>query len=122
MKKWIAVVVVLALALVAIGCVESNEMRRALDGPGDSIDEDLRSEWSEQTGESISGSTDQIPRSDMSESHAVMAAFILSGREMDSNLDSYKEVYLVEFKDAEGVERAAVYADGKLVLPAGAGQ
>ena len=66
--------------------------------------------------------TDVIDRDGLSESHAVMAAFILKQAGMDPDLSSYVEVYLVEFTYGDGVERAAVHVDGKLVLPGGAGQ
>ncbi|MBE7324072.1 hypothetical protein IEQ44_05360 [Nocardioides sp. Y6] len=53
---------------------------------------------------------------------AQRAAFILKQAGMDPDLSSYVEVYLVEFTYGDGVERAAVHVDGKVVLPGGAGQ
>lgn len=121
MKRWIAVAVLLALVFGVVGCNERDESVRKEEAQ-DAIGGQLKDAWKTETGEAIGGNPHSIPENEMSESHSVMASMILSGRGMSTDLGSYGEVYLVEFTDPAGVERAAVYVDGKVVLPANAGQ
>lgn len=78
---------------------------------------EVSEEWNAATGEEIDTDTMHYTTGELSESHAIMAAMILQGQGMDPNLDSYGEVGIMEFTDADGVERAAVVIDGKVVLP-----
>jgi len=121
MKKWIAVVVLMVLVLGVGACTERDISNRR-EETQDAIGGQLKDSWKAETGEAISGNPRSIPENEMSESHSIMASMILSGRGMSTDLGTYGEVYLVEFKDPDGVERAAVYADGKIVLPENAGQ
>ncbi|PKN82037.1 MAG: hypothetical protein CVU47_04560 [Chloroflexi bacterium HGW-Chloroflexi-9] len=123
MKKYIPVGLLLMLALGLVGC-ESEEQgatERAQEAR-DTVGSQFKTAWQEETGEAVSTPPTILERSEMSESHQIMASMILLGRGMETDLSTYAVVYLVEFKDADGVERAAVYADGKVVLPANAGQ
>ncbi len=122
MKKFIPVVVVLVIALGIVGCEEERHRAELSTSMNDMIGTQLKTSWQAATGETLSSTATTIERSRLSESHAIMASMILMGRGMESDLSTYKDLYLVEFTDAGGVERAAVYANGEVILPAGAGQ
>lgn len=122
MKKFIPVALVLVMALGIVGCEEERQRAELSTSMNDMIDTQLKTSWQAATGETLSSTTTTIERSRLSESHAIMASMILMGRGMESDLSTYKDLYLVEFTDAGGVERAAVYANGEVILPASAGQ
>jgi len=118
----IKLALVLLLASVAIlsvaGCQHIWE--KSEDADRESYRTDVYTAWRNATGESASEIKD-IPRDQLSESHSVMASMILMGNGMESDLSTYRTLYLVEFRDAGGTTRAAVVADGKVILPAGTG-
>ncbi|MDP2327295.1 MAG: hypothetical protein Q8M79_04330 [Dehalococcoidia bacterium] len=122
MRTYISVAVLLMLALSVAGCENERDISNRAEQARDSIGSDLKTEWEAKTGEAVSSIPNVIERDSLSESHQIMASMILLGQGMDPDLSTYGEVYLVEFKDADGVQRAAVYTNGKIVLPAGAGQ
>lgn len=128
MSKWLAFVLASILLALGSGCANVDQAKEKAKDEGavrasleETISTELSAAWVEETGDPCE-LTDVIDGDSLSESHAVMAAFILQQRGMDPDLSSYEEVYLVEFTDGDGVERAAVRVDGKLVLPGGAGQ
>lgn len=127
-SKPVTALMVLLIAMVLLGCSFSTPEEQEK-SEGDvragwseakedaKVASDVSEEWKAATGEDISTDTMNYATGDLSESHAVMAAMILQRNGMDSNLDSYESVGVMEFVDAGGVERAAVVIDGKVVLP-----
>lgn len=122
MKKRVVVGLLLVLALALVGCETERDVSVRAEEAREFVGSKVKVAWKEATGEEVSGMPTLVARDGMSESHSVMASMILSGRDMNTDLSSYHEVYLVEFKDADGAEKAAVYADGKIVLPANVGK
>ena len=117
--------IVLLLASVAVlsivGCQQAkDDWERSEDADREGYRTEVHTAWKNATGESATEVKD-IPRDQLSESHSVMASMILMGNGMESDLSTYRTLYLVEFKDAGGTARAAVVADGKVILPAGTG-
>lgn len=123
MRKFVPIVLLLVVVLAVMGCSETREINEKAADDAEVAEIRLKEAWQQETGEAISGNTTLVAPQGMSESHQVMASMILMGQGMDADLSTYPNgVYLVEFKDAAGVERAAVFVDGKIVLPANAGE
>lgn len=120
--RLVLVLLIASLAVVSVaGCQQAkDDWERSEDADREQYRTDVFKAWSDATGESATEVKD-IPRDQLSESHSIMASMILMGNGMESDLSTYKTVYLVEFKDASGTQRAAVVADGKVVLPADTG-
>jgi hypothetical protein len=123
MRKFIPIVLVLLFVLSVMGCSMAQYSEERDEQARDIIGSQLKDAWQAETGEAVSTDPRLVNRDGMSESHSVMASMILMGQGMDPDLSTYSsDVYLVEFKDAAGVERAAVYVNNKIVLPANAGE
>ncbi|SCZ78606.1 hypothetical protein [Acidaminobacter hydrogenoformans] len=105
-KKLLALSLVLILALSFAAC----------GGDGD-IAEEASAAWSEATGDQVKSAKAEKYGSGMSESHQIMAAFILKRNDRDSNLEAYKEVFLVTIVLETGEEYGMVVADGEMIFP-----
>jgi hypothetical protein len=107
MKKYSAIFLVfLVVVLSFTGCDDNGKIADAASAA-----------WSEKTGDEVESASAQKYGSSMSESHQMMAIMILKANEMESDLDQYKEVYLVKIQVKNGEERIMIVADGKNVFP-----
>jgi hypothetical protein len=96
----------LVVALLLAGC-----------GGDADIAEQATAGWTEMTGDEVVSAEAEKYGSGMSESHRMMAAFILKRNGMESDLDQYESVYLVTIVLADGQEYGMVVADGQNVYP-----
>lgn len=105
-KKILALMLAMLLILSFTAC----------GGDGD-IAEEASAAWSEATGDQVKSAAAEKYGSGMSESHQIMAAFILKRNGMESDLNAYKEVFLVTIVLETGEEYGMVVADGQMVFP-----
>lgn len=118
----LALAALLAAGILSAGCSEVQYTEEKLSQSRDILAPQVATEWENATGERVDPERMQLATGKLSESHAVMASMILMGNGMNSDLSSYKEeVSIMEFRDAQGIERAAVVVGNEIVLPKAAG-
>jgi hypothetical protein len=109
-KIIILIMLVITIAFILMGCRSSNNIKTiASEG------------WTAKTDQEVVNVGLEKYTNSMNDSHYMMAAMILSGQGFDSNLDNYKEVYLVTIETADGESSKMVVADGVCVYPANIG-
>ena len=106
-KKLIGFMVILLIVSLFAGC-----------GNDKDVAEQAKNEWIEKTGDEVKDVKAEKYGSGMNESHRMMAAMILSGNGMETDLDTYDSVYLVTMVLSDGQEYAMVVADGVNIFPA----
>jgi hypothetical protein len=106
-KKVIWILVCLVLVSLVSGC-----------GNDKDIAEQAKNGWIEKTGDDVRDVKAEKYGGGMNESHRMMAAMILSGNGMETDLDKYDSVYLVTIILQSGQEYAMVVADGVNIFPA----
>lgn len=121
MSRIILLILISALLVsgaLSTGCSEEQATERKLSESRDALAPQVAEEWEKATGEKVDSNRMVLATGKLSESHSVMASMILMGNSMSSDLSSYKqEISILEFRDATGVERAAVVVGSKVVLP-----
>lgn len=113
-KKILTDVILLFLVIVLLSGCEWEWAR------GDKWQKDMtegvKTGWQLNYGEEPDDVTFMEYKQNMSESHRMMATMILNNAGMNSDLDSYKEVFLCIVKIGDK-EEAMVIADGKSIYP-----
>lgn len=112
LKKIVTAVISLLLVIVLLsGCEWARGDKWLQD-----MTEGVKTGWQLNYGEEPDDVEFKEYKQNMSESHRMMAAMILNNAGMDSDLDSYEEVFLCIVKIGDK-EEAMVIADGKSIYP-----
>lgn len=111
MKTLIVMVLLIFVIAILTGCEYTRGDEWVVN-----MEKELKIGWEREYGEEPDSMKFLEYNKSMSESHRMMAAMILNNKGMDSDLDSYKEVYLCIVKIGDK-EEAMVIVDGKPIYP-----
>lgn len=106
---------VMVLLIIAITILAGCEYTRGDEWVAN-MEKEVKTGWEREYGDEPDSMKFLEYNKSMSESHRMMAAMILNNKGMNSDLDSYKEVYLCIVKIGDK-EEAMVIVDGKPIYP-----
>lgn len=105
-EKGFLVLLVILMLFTVTGCNSKKE-----------IVKDATSAYLDEYGGEVTDSKIDKYDGSMPENHIIMISYILNSKDMEYELDEYKDLYLIFLTNEKGEERAVVYVDGEIILP-----